>query len=113
VLVMFWCGTRLKTASRNPALDLPRPGQIEARNPAPNAGALASNFGGRTFRRLTNTTKNLDDLIQDPRAILLENAFLDTRASLELSLPKELRSKGDPGSYIVQSRGVPSYAFSE
>src|SRR5580692_1182835 len=55
--------------------------------------------------RLSNTTKPIKQLVHDPHAILLENAFIDTSAKLNLSIPKSLQSQGDPGAYIVQARG--------
>jgi subtilisin-like proprotein convertase family protein len=55
--------------------------------------------------RLANTTQPLDRLIRNPRAILLENALLDTTQPLNLAIPASLRAKGDPGTYIVQARG--------
>jgi len=44
-------------------------------------------------------------LARKENAILLENALLDTEAPLNLEIPKALRAEGDPGSYIVQSKG--------
>ncbi len=61
--------------------------------------------------RLSNTAKSLDQLMRDDRAILLENALIDTRNPLNLSIPANLRAQGDPGAYIVQSRGPVDAAF--
>ena len=61
--------------------------------------------------RLTNTKKSLGELTGDRRAILLENALIDTGAKLDLALPKKLSSAGDPGAYIVQARGPVDAAF--
>ncbi|MSU58758.1 MAG: hypothetical protein EXS35_11410 [Pedosphaera sp.] len=63
--------------------------------------------------RLRNTTKSVDELLGDDRAILLENALLDTRESTTLSVPAHLsRPVGsDPGAYIVQARGLIGDAF--
>ncbi len=61
--------------------------------------------------RLSNTTKPIKQLVHDPHAILLENAFIDTSAKLNLSIPKSLQSQGDPGAYIVQARGPIDAAF--
>jgi hypothetical protein len=55
--------------------------------------------------RLSNTTKSLDQLMRDRHAILLENALIDSSRPLNLSIPKNLQSQGDPGAYIVQARG--------
>jgi hypothetical protein len=42
--------------------------------------------------RLSNTSKPLKQLMHDPHAILLENAFIDTSAKLNLPIPNNLRS---------------------
>jgi subtilisin-like proprotein convertase family protein len=55
--------------------------------------------------RLSNTSKTLGELAGDRRAILLENAMIDTGAKLNLGIPKNLSAAGDPGAYIVQARG--------
>ncbi|PWU18687.1 MAG: hypothetical protein C5B50_08300 [Verrucomicrobia bacterium] len=70
---------------------------------------------------ITNTAKSLAELARSGRAILLENALLDTtdagsgdpayKAQVSALIPASLRSQEDPGAYIVQSRGVPSGAF--
>ena len=61
--------------------------------------------------RLSNTTKSLDQLTGDRHAILLENALIDSSQPLNLSIPKNLQSQGDPGAYIVQARGPIDNAF--
>jgi subtilisin-like proprotein convertase family protein len=60
---------------------------------------------------LANTTQPLAQLIRNPRAILLENALLDTAQPLNLPIPASLRAQGDPGAYIVQARGPLNGAF--
>jgi len=74
-----------------------------ATNCAPKTNAFAY--------RLTNTKKSLTQLMSDPHAILLENALLDTRVVLNLSIPKNLQAQGDPGAYIVQANGPINNAF--
>ena len=58
-----------------------------------------------TSRRLGNTTKTLTQLIRSDKAILLENALIDTSMgnlqSRLVVIPESLRAQGDPGSYIV------------
>ena len=61
--------------------------------------------------RLTNTKKSIGRLANDPHAILLENALMDTSIPLNFSIPKNLQSPGDPGAYIVQARGPVDGAF--
>jgi len=65
----------------------------------------STNEVSRTAYRLTNTTKSLSVLAHSDTAILLENALIDTSEGKALAIPASLRSAGDPGSYIVQSRG--------
>ncbi len=61
--------------------------------------------------RLRNTTKRLETLMREERAILLANALFDTASSQEVAIPEPLRSEGDPGSYIVQWHGPADAAF--
>src|SRR6187455_622299 len=56
--------------------------------------------------RFKNTNKSAGQLLRDDRAILLENATIDTSQPLGFSIPGHLRVAGDPGSYIVQARGA-------
>lgn len=63
--------------------------------------------------RLSNTSKSLDELTRSDTAILLRNALIDTADPTPLAVPEHLRAKGDPGSYIVQSRGPIDAAFRE
>ena len=61
--------------------------------------------------RLTNSSKKLSQLMRSETGVLLRNALLDT-SELDLAqIPDSLRSQGDPGSYIVQSRGAIGDAF--
>lgn len=61
--------------------------------------------------RLSNTPKTSGQLLLDDRAILLENALIDTAAPLGFSIPQHLRAAAEPGSYIVQARGPVNAAF--
>ena len=61
--------------------------------------------------RLKNTSASIGELSHRPRAILLENALLDTMGSLALPLPEHLQSPGDAGAYIVQSRSALDNSF--
>jgi hypothetical protein len=73
--------------------------------------AVASAKTNQFPYRLSNTRKTIGELVNDRRAILLENALIDTRAKLDFSIPKNLQSQGDPGAYIVQANGPISAAF--
>ncbi len=55
--------------------------------------------------RLSNTKLSIGELVDDPHAILLENALIDTGSPLNFSIPKNLQAQGDPGAYIVQADG--------
>jgi len=61
--------------------------------------------------RLRNTAARLDALVRSETAVLLENALIDTAAGPAPAVPEPLRSAGDPGSYVVQSRGMITPAF--
>src|SRR6267142_374433 len=77
---------------------------------ASSAGVLGSTAqhaapGSRFAYRLSNTKKSVGELTRDDKAILLENALVDTSGSKDLGIPTHLKAEGDPGSYIVQSKG--------
>ncbi|HTY87248.1 MAG TPA: S8 family serine peptidase [Candidatus Acidoferrum sp.] len=88
-------------------------GATAAASAAP-ASATASNAPvrpGPFAFRLSNTSRTLGQLTGDRHAILLENALIDSSAPLTLNIPAHLRSPGDPGAYIVQSRRPVDAAF--
>ncbi|HEX4264762.1 MAG TPA: LamG-like jellyroll fold domain-containing protein [Verrucomicrobiae bacterium] len=90
-----------KSASTAPVVDL---------NP-PATNAVVSKSTNAFAYRLSNTKKTMGELSHNRRAILLENALIDSGESLNLSIPDSLRSHGDPGAYIVQANGPVSDAF--
>jgi subtilisin family serine protease/subtilisin-like proprotein convertase family protein len=71
----------------------------------------ASRFTHPFPLRLRNTPKPLSQLVRSPAAILLENALIDTAQPIALSIPEHLRSHGDPGAYVIQSRAPLDDAF--
>lgn len=75
-----------------------------------NAVATGTNASRFAFR-LSNTPRTIGQLARDQHAILLENALIDSSKPVDLAIPDELRAHGDPGSYIVQSRGALNDAF--
>src|ERR1051325_4292233 len=87
------------SASTAPLGLLTRPQQAAATKPNPLAF------------RLSNTPKTVGQLLRDDRAILLENALVDTESSTPLTIPDHLRAQGDPGTYIVQACGGLDDAF--
>jgi subtilisin-like proprotein convertase family protein len=79
--------------------------------PAGAAKTIAAAKTNRFAYRLSNTTKTIGELVRDNKAVLLENALIDTANPLNLSIPANLRAAGDPGAYIVQARGPTDNAF--
>ncbi|MEY4917317.1 MAG: hypothetical protein RL616_1230, partial [Verrucomicrobiota bacterium] len=73
---------------------------------AEDSAAPSAATTNRLAFRLNNTSKPIAELTRDRHAILLENAFIDTAASLKLKIPAHLQAAGDPGAFIVQSRGA-------
>ena len=55
--------------------------------------------------RLSNTARTMGQLQHSESAILLRNALIDSTQPVNLAIPPHLRADGDPGSYVVQSRG--------
>src|SRR5436190_3278407 len=45
--------------------------------------------------RLSNTEKSLDELARSDRAILLENALIDSARPVQFDIPESLRNQGD------------------
>ncbi len=97
--------TKIAASTANPAATAPHVLTAVSTNGA--ASAKTNLFA----LRLSNTTLSLDQLMGDRHAILLENALIDTASPLNLGIPKNLQSQGDPGAYIVQARGPIDAAF--
>jgi subtilisin-like proprotein convertase family protein len=53
--------------------------------------------------RLSNTTQNIDQMLHNSHGLILRNALIDTAIPVGLNIPEQLRAKGAPGSYLVQS----------
>ena len=87
------------------------PSNLRLTSAAPTNDAPARPATNRYAARLTNTRKSLAELEHDPRAILLANAFIDTRDPLNLNIPKKLQAQGDPGAYVVQAKGETGPGF--
>src|SRR5438132_3047095 len=116
--VWFWLKGNEEAAKRKAARGATR-GQPSGAPPsatgsAPQAGATQATGAvpaqpappgpqGRVPSRLSNTDQPLSKLGRSDAAILLDNAFIDTANRRPLEVPRHLRAKGDPGSYIVQS----------
>jgi subtilisin-like proprotein convertase family protein len=80
--------------------------------PASDTEAAPASAGGPgPGLRLSNTRADITALARRETAVLLRNAFIDTASPEPLRIPEALRAQGDPGSYIVQSRGPAGEAF--
>jgi subtilisin-like proprotein convertase family protein len=92
----------------SPTLSTNLPGNL---NSLPASAPFATNAASRFINRLSNTTKSGSQLGRSEKAILLENALLDTEKPIALAIPDHLQAHGDPGTYIVQSRTQLDDAF--
>jgi len=112
---------RRRQATPPPAAAQPRSGPTSATViiskptsiPTVNAatpGRIATNTSPLEYR-LSNTTRPYRELLREDRAVLLENAIVDTAQSSQLAIPAHLRASAQPGAYIVQSRQAPDNAF--
>src|SRR5260370_5289405 len=82
-----------------PSPPAPRPSTLPTQTPAiPGSGPVATNANPTLAYRLSNTTKTIGQLARSDKAVLLENALLDTTRPANLPIPDSLRSHGDPGS---------------
>ena len=121
---LFWPHSDRRVAEKNSALQKNSPATpgfttIKSGLTAPQflTGKISTNTvltAAKTNQfpwRLTNTKKSISELVGDRRAILLENALIDTDVKLNLAIPKNLQAQGDPGAYIVQARGPIDAAF--
>ena len=86
---------------------VPRPGAAVPKAMAPAPASMTAVISKDTNfpYRLRNTLRSIGELMRSETAVLLRNAFIDTAETLNLEVPENLRSEGDPGSYIVQARG--------
>lgn len=82
-----------------------------ALNPPHTNAAQAARSNPLLTNRLSNTARTLEELMRSDSAVLLRNALIDTSVTNGLAIPAHLRAEGDPGSYIVQSRGALDEAF--
>src|SRR6266446_3077125 len=127
----WWCFLRpsRRPASTQPSAQIatagplkgPGAGQVSPNAPllvtganlpvAPVTNASAKAYKSPLTNRLSNTSKPLAELMRDDRAVLLRNALIDTTVAAGLPIPAHLRSDGDPGSYVVESRAPLDDAF--
>jgi subtilisin-like proprotein convertase family protein len=61
--------------------------------------------------RLKNTAAPIGELVRNETAVLLRNAFIDTALGSALTIPANLKTSGDPLTYIAQARGPATAAF--
>ncbi len=101
-----------KAATNSPAADA----TSGPSTPAPAAAPAKTNTSAQVRKtafpyRLTNTTMTVDQLSRSASGLILRNALIDSSAPLSLNIPAHLRAEGDPGSFVVQSRGPVTEAF--
>jgi subtilisin-like proprotein convertase family protein len=123
---VFWQMARRKEAERDRLLaERVAATNVPTASPAPRPAVISTNAvrvantnsallpsGTNNLQvRVSNTDKPLEELLSSEQAILLGNAWIDSSAPLNLAIPAHLRAQGDPGSYIVQSRGPTSDTF--
>ncbi|HZT21808.1 MAG TPA: LamG-like jellyroll fold domain-containing protein [Verrucomicrobiae bacterium] len=127
LILLLLAGAGLVWLWKSRATQKPAPAAVATANPsgssvmksAPGTGVTNGAGGAVPARtnwfayRLSNTPQSIGELMRDPQAILLENALIDTRRPVNFSIPPHLRASGDPGAYIVQSRGPITAAFRE
>jgi uncharacterized repeat protein (TIGR03803 family) len=111
---LFWHAAGRRAAEKDVAATASvAPGSLTGAVTLTNP-ALVSATAAKTNRlayRLSNTTRTIGELTGDRRAILLENALIDSSLPVNFTFPKNLLAQGDPGAYIVQSRGPINAAF--
>jgi subtilisin family serine protease/subtilisin-like proprotein convertase family protein len=119
-VMLFWPkGPRSGEAER--AGEISRPGTATAQSvslaKAPGFGTTENSaevlppLTNHLAHRLSNTTKQIDHLVGNARALILENALIDTTQPANLAIPEHLRATGEPGSYVVQARAGATAAF--
>lgn len=101
-----------KAATNSPAVDA----ASSSAAPVPAVAPVKTNTTAQVRQaafphRLTNTTMTVDQLSRSASGLILRNALIDSSAPLSLNIPAHLRAEGDPGSYVVQSRGPVTEAF--
>ena len=87
---------------------LSQPGGL---NPVTSVAFAKSNQVSHLAYRLSNSPQTVGQLSHNDHAIILENALIDTGLGGSVPIPEHLRSHGDPGAYIVQSRGPLDESF--
>ena len=119
-IVCLWLGKRWeeKRAPKAPASGVAaqsdaasRPAAVAAASAGEATDAAPASTTGRFRHRLSNTEAPMARWMQNERAILLENALIDTSLDRGLAIPESLKSLGQPGAYVVQSRGPTTDAF--
>src|SRR5215472_444051 len=118
-----WAAKRTATNPRvkpaqNPAT---KPAGTEPGSNQPVASATSSASTekpkGRFAYRLSNSSQSIGRLVHNDKAILLQNALIDTAKPINLSIPEQLKTKqaGAAGvqTYIVQAHGPVDDTFRE
>lgn len=90
----------------------PAGGAHNSRATTPSSSNQLGSIVDKQFpQRLRNTPASMQDLVRRDSAVLLRNALIDTDAAGGVEVPEALRSKGDPGSFVVQAKGFADEFF--
>src|SRR5215471_18142291 len=119
-----WAAKRTTTNPRVKPTQSPaaKPGATEPGSNQPVASAASSapteKPKGRFAYRLSNSSQSVGQLVHNEKAILLENALIDTAKPLNFSIPEQLKTKEPAGAarvqtYIVQAHGPVDDTFRE
>src|ERR1051326_3430822 len=99
-----------KASQTAPIRLLSQPGLLNSLPLSAPQASVSTNAPSRLAHRLSNTSQTVGQLARKEKAILLENALLDTESAIP-AIPAELQAEGDPGTYIVQAKGPIDDAF--
>jgi subtilisin-like proprotein convertase family protein len=118
-----WAAKRTATSSHaKPSqgpTNKPAPAGLNTNQPVTSAAASApaDKPKGRFAYRLSNSSQSIGQLVHNEKAILLENALIDTAKPLNFNIPEQLKAKeaGATGlqTYIVQAHGPVDDTFRE
>lgn len=101
----WWSAAHLKTRGSIVIAKIGQtlPGTVQKANQLAHPERMARR--SRASLRRTNSSESPGEMVRNPRAILLENALLDTTKGVSLDIPAQFQLRGEPGSYLIQARG--------
>ena len=118
VVGSVYFGISLGSSARQVSQSNPNFGQVRAKESKrlaqPVAVALSETVSAKDDPfpfRLRNTKAPIGELVRSETAVLLRNAFIDTKLAQDLPIPDAFKAVNDPLTYIAQSRGPATSAF--